>query len=331
MINSNYKIYCFWKVEMIKKFLSRYRINIAVIIFISLFTLLFPYIVTIMNIKKADVRIFKPDMSGKYVTISNGSETVEMDVELYIPLVLYSVMPDNYEEETLKAMTVIIRTYIMHKMDGAAKINAEELGLPYTTYAELEKKWGTKYEEKYNYTMKLIENTNKQILYYEGKPIYPYYHEISAGVTNSGEYGYLQSVESKEDMQAEGYLGVLYFTTENINEKLKSKINVDLTGKNLIDEIKLNMEDNSEYVRSVSIGENVISAEDWQKIFELPSTAFTFEAFSDGYKMVSKGKGCGKGLSIYGAEKMANQGKSYDEIIKYYFTGVEIHKDGELN
>lgn len=315
---------------MIKKILSKYKINIAVVSFVSLFTLLFPYIVTIINMKKADVRIFKPDMIGKYVVISNGSENVEMDIELFVPLVLYSVMPESYEEETKKAMAVIIRTYIIHKMDGAGKISAEELGLPYTTYKELEKKWGTKYEEKYNYTMKLIENTNKQIIYHEGKAIYPYYHEISAGVTNSGEYGYLQSVESKDDMQAEEYLGVLYFTTENINEKLQAKINMDLTGKNLTEEIKLNMEENNEYVRSVSVGETVISAEDWQKIFELPSTAFTFEAFFDGYKMVSKGKGCGKGLSIYGAEKMAEQGKSYNEIIKYYFSGVEIHKDGEI-
>lgn len=315
---------------MIKKNFLKYKVNIAVISFISLFALFFPYIVTIINMKKADVRIFKPEMSGKYVTISNGGEHIEIDIELYIPLVLYSIMPESYEEETLKAMTVIIRTYIIHKMDGAGKINVEELGLPYTTYVELEKKWGTKYEEKYNYTMKLIENTNKQVIYYEGKAIYPYYHEISAGVTNSGEYGYLQSVESKEDMQAEEYLGVLYFTAENMCEKLQSMINTDLTGKNLIEEITLNMEDNNEYVRSISIGETVIGAEDWQKMFELPSTAFTFEPFSDGYKMVSKGKGLGKGLSIYGAEKMAKEGKSYDEIIKYYFTGVEIHMDGEI-
>ena len=59
--------------------------------------------------------------------------------ELFIPLVLYSVMPEGYEEETMKAMVVIIRTYIIHKMDGNETINAETLGLPYTTYVELEK------------------------------------------------------------------------------------------------------------------------------------------------------------------------------------------------
>ncbi|MBQ3583434.1 MAG: SpoIID/LytB domain-containing protein [Lachnospiraceae bacterium] len=314
---------------MIKKILFQYRVNIMAITVLVLFTTLFPYFVTITNLEKADVRIFKPEMSGKTVIISNGSEKMEMDVELFIPLVLYSVMPEGYEEETMKAMVVIIRTYIIHKMDGNETINAETLGLPYTTYVELEKKWGTEYEETYNYTMKLIENTNHQIICYEGNAIYPYYHEISAGVTNAGEYGYLKSVESREDMQAEGYLSVLYFTTDNITQKIKENLNIDLSGKNPAEEIKLNMEENGEYVRSVSVGETVVGAEDWQKMFELPSTAFTFEAFSDGYKMVAKGKGCGKGLSIYGAEQMADDGKSYKEILQYYFSDVEVQKEGE--
>ncbi len=262
-------------------------------------------------------------MMNRYVII-HGDGDNEVDVEMFIPLVLYSIMSENYDTETLKTMAVIIRTYILNRLGDDNTVKAEDLGLPYTTYSELEKKWGSEYEQKYNATMKIIKETNRQIIIYQGEAIYPYYHEISAGKTNTGEYGYIQSVDSPEDVSSPEFENVLYFSADNIMEKLKNKINVDLQGKNLTDEIKINMEENNLYVRSISIGDSVIAVEDWQKMFEIPSAAFTFENFSDGYKITSKGKGCGKGLSIYGAEQMARQGKKYIEILKYYYTGVEI-------
>lgn len=307
---------------------TKSRDNKQLTIFITCivaFTMLFPYTVTSVNLKKSEVKVYEPKLMGKYVVI-HGNEDNKIDVEMFIPLVLYSILPEKYEGETFKTMSVIIRTCIMNKMAERTQINADELGLPYTTYSELEKKWGQQYEEKYNAAMKIIKETNGQVITYEGNVIYPYYHEISAGVTNCGEYGYLQSVESKEDENAEGYENIMYFSADNIIEKLQNTINVDLQGKNLAEEIILNMEQNGSYVRSVSVGDNVIAVEDWQKMYEIPSTAFTFESFSDGYKITSKGKGNGKGLSIYGAQERAKQGKKYIEIIKHYYSGVEVVK-----
>ena len=56
---------------------------------------------------------------------------------------------------------------------------------------------------------------------------------------------------------------------------------------------------------------------------------FTFFSITqDGENVVInvKGYGHGVGMSQYGAEAMAKNGYTYDQIIKHYYTGVEIKK-----
>ena len=43
-------------------------------------------------------------------------------------------------------------------------------------------------------------------------------------------------------------------------------------------------------------------------------------------RIVTKGLGHGYGLSIYGANEMAKEGKTYQEILSYYYSGIEITK-----
>jgi len=37
-----------------------------------------------------------------------------------------------------------------------------------------------------------------------------------------------------------------------------------------------------------------------------------------------KGYGHGIGMSQYGANKMATEGKKYEDILKFYYTGVKV-------
>lgn len=45
---------------------------------------------------------------------------------------------------------------------------------------------------------------------------------------------------------------------------------------------------------------------------------------SDGMKVTVKGKGHGLGLSQYGANIMAKEGKNYKEILDYYYQNINI-------
>lgn len=308
--------------QCMKHILKKYKKNIILIAIISIFIIFFPFIVTICNLDKVDTTIYSPQLYGKSVVINSSGQSI--DVEMFVPLVVYSMMPVDYDKEILKSQIVIIRTYIIYKLGQNNNINADDLALPYTTYSELEKKWGKKYEKNYNYTMKLLTETNCETIYYNNEVICPYYHEISAGVTNTGEYPYLQSVEVDSDKEAEGFMNITYLTLEEMKEKLNKNINEDVNPEDIFDMIKINYEDNGKYVRSVTIGDNTIAAGDFAKDFNLPSTAFNIENFSGGIKITCKGKGDGRGMSISGAVNMAQEGKKYNEILSYFFSDIEI-------
>lgn len=304
------------------RIIKKYKKNIIFITVISLFIIFFPFCVTLCNLDEVNTTIYTPNLYGKSVIIGNTGQS--MDVELFVPLVVYSMIPIDYDKELLKSQMVIIRTYILYKMGEDNSIKAEDLSLPYTTYSELEKTWGKKYEKNYNETMKLLVETNCETMYYNNEIICPYYHEISAGVTNTGEYPYLKSVDVASDKEAEGFMNITYLTLDEMKEKLKDYISNDVTPEDIFGMIKVNYEENGQYVRSVVIGENTMAAGDFARNFNLPSTAFTIENFSEGIKITCKGKGDGRGMSINGALTMAKEGKKYNEILSYFFPDIEI-------
>ena len=46
---------------------------------------------------------------------------------------------------------------------------------------------------------------------------------------------------------------------------------------------------------------------------------------ADTYTFTGTGYGHGVGMSQYGAQAMAKEGYTYDEILQFYFTGVDVY------
>ena len=82
----------------------------------------------------------------------------------------------------------------------------------------------------------------------------------------------------------------------------------------------------SGYVQDVCMQEVCVSGRSIREAFGLRSSSF--EIVRDGKDVVitTKGSGHGIGMSQYGAQGMAQEGKSYREILQYYYQGVEIQK-----
>ena len=80
------------------------------------------------------------------------------------------------------------------------------------------------------------------------------------------------------------------------------------------------------YINSVLDNNNQIV----QNVYSLPSSNFVFDKIYDNNGYLKKivfyggGYGHGVGLSLYGAEKMAEQGKNMEEILQKYYKNVEI-------
>lgn len=92
----------------------------------------------------------------------------------------------------------------------------------------------------------------------------------------------------------------------NIENKNSENLRVSLSGKKLISSSGIS-----------NIGSGSLS-------FISSSGVSSFSSSSIVYNFVGRGNGHGIGMSQYGALKMAEEGYTYEQILKHYFTGVEI-------
>jgi stage II sporulation protein D len=74
----------------------------------------------------------------------------------------------------------------------------------------------------------------------------------------------------------------------------------------------------------VKIDGKTFTGREVREKLKLRSTDFTMMRKGDKVVVNTKGWGHGVGMSQYGANGMAKHGKSYEQIIKYYYQGVSI-------
>ena len=77
-------------------------------------------------------------------------------------------------------------------------------------------------------------------------------------------------------------------------------------------------------VLTITVGGKTIKGTDFRTKLSLASTNFTVSFTSGGFTIETKGKGHGVGMSQYGADFFARQGKSYQEILSHYYPGTVL-------
>ena len=78
-------------------------------------------------------------------------------------------------------------------------------------------------------------------------------------------------------------------------------------------------------VKTIKLGNLELSGVEVRNLLGLRSANFTVDITENNIKFVVKGYGHGVGMSQTGADALAKQGESYENIIKHYYTGVEIN------
>ena len=90
------------------------------------------------------------------------------------------------------------------------------------------------------------------------------------------------------------------------------------------DNIKILNYTDSGRVKTVRFGNTEISGTEVRSMFGLKSTNFSIKIDNDNVIFSVIGYGHGVGMSQTGADSLAKQGKNYVEILKHFYTGVEI-------
>ncbi|MCH1625160.1 stage II sporulation protein D [Fredinandcohnia quinoae] len=266
---------------------------------------------------------------------ANMGNTVDIPLEEYVIGVLASEMPASFELEALKAQALAARTYVVRQM-----LSEQKVGVPkgtnadvtdttshqvYKSKEELKNEMKEDYDWKMEKLIKAVTETKGQILTYDGAPIDASFFSTSNGYTENSEdywknpYPYLKSVPSPWDKNSKEFHGQITMSVKDFEQRLGVKIGDSKEIGKIIERTSSNR------VATVEIGGKTFSGKEIrEKYLDLRSSDFSWERKGDHIIIDTKGYGHGVGMSQYGADGMAKEGKSYKDIVTYYYQGVQI-------
>ena len=257
----------------------------------------------------------------------------EMPIRDYVIGVVSAEMAAEYEIEALKAQAVVAYTYAMYKKehrkgeeydvtDTSAKDQA------FLSVEEARERFGENYQKYNDKISAAVDSVTGKKITYQGKVILACCHSISGGKTESaellwgGSYPYLQPVESAGDLLNPKYLSEVTITKEDFKSAFKEqKIEFTDDTDEWIADINRS---SSGYVLSLKLCGTELKGSSFRSALKLRSSNFDVEVTEDSFKFSVRGYGHGAGMSQYGAQYMAQQGSTYEEILKWYYTGCVV-------
>lgn len=257
-------------------------------------------------------------MSGYFV-----SPDADEQLEEQVVSVLASEIPADYEMECLKAQAIIVRTNLCRE-DGENETGWDETAM--------QQAWGEDYEKNLGKIRTAAAETEGMVLTFEGELIQAAYHTAAnaetrdaADVPGQEAYTYLQSVDSPDDILADGFLYVGYMEKTALAEVIAGLFPDETIDPELLpDTLQGTERDDADYVTRVQYGSTVVNGEAVRSALGLSSACFYFSELEGKIRIVTKGIGHGLGFSQYGAQQLALKGYSCAELLHYYYTDVEI-------
>lgn len=253
--------------------------------------------------------------------------TREADMEDYLPIIVAMQTPWDYSKEAIQAQSIVARTNLYLETE-----ENQDNGMKKQAAQFLEKqKPKQEFLDELQKFQEAVKETEGEVLIYQGKVREVPFHRISAAVTRDGkevlgeEYTYLPSVQTSQDMDSEEFLNGFYFTKEELEKKLKEKYSGFSWADGEMDtQLEVQKIDSTGYVLEFRIGNEVFMGEEIRKHLGLTSSCFQAQVLGEEIRFLCKGVGHGIGLSQYTSEKMAKEGKSYEEILSYFFPDMQL-------
>jgi stage II sporulation protein D len=268
-----------------------------------------------------------------YRTKENKVE--KLPLEEYLIGVVAAEMPPEFEMEALKAQAITARTYLIRRIvekdfsdvPTGAWVNDSIQHQVYLDDETLREQWGALYEENRAKIARSVKETEGLILTYQNQPINATFFSTSNGYTeNAEEYWqteipYLRSVPSPWDLSSPRYKETIRMPIETFEQKLGVKVSNLGDAQNWS---KVIDRTTGKRINRIIIGNKTFTGREVREKLELNSSSFTWQRDKDQLLITTYGYGHGVGMSQWGADGMAKEGKKAVEILKYYYQGVEL-------
>lgn len=270
------------------------------------------------------------------VYISKEQKTEEMDFRDYIIGVVAAEMPAVFHSEALSALTCAAATLARKSMENGGDQSLEGAVIStdsakhqaYMSVDEMKEKWGKDFELYYKKLCNAVDKAIDYSVTYEDELIIAAYHAISPGQTEAAgniwgkDVPYLISASSDGDKICDKYISEKTVSFEEFKEITEKDGAVLSQDKSQWFDAGIYTEAGT--LEKIKIGGKYFTGAQIRKMFSLRSAAVKIGINSDGVVLLVKGYGHGVGLSQYGADYLAKQGYTWQEILKHYYNGVEI-------
>lgn len=275
--------------------------------------------------------------AGVPLRVLLGDTVIDTNMSDYLYSVVAAEMPASFELEALKAQTVAARTYTYVKMAVTTPHHPDAdvcdditCCQAYILPEQAAENWGdgaAYYESKLR---DAVAATDGLVALYDNQPIDAVFHSSSPGATVDAvnvwgsDIPYLKSVSSPEGSEVPNYEHDVIFTPEEMRAAaLAVYPDMNLTGSPETWFTNWHLM-TSGTVDQMTLGGVPLRGTQVRSLFGLRSATFTIEADSEQIIFHVRGYGHGVGMSQYGANALARQGKTFDEIICWYYTGVDV-------
>lgn len=302
--------------------------------------LLLPYVMTIFFHGADEKENVQKEIYVKVMRESGEAEKdenviVEVPWEEYLAGMLALEIPKNSEPEFVKAQTVLTRTKLYQQVEeGKEPVFTERI----LSADELGKKWdGKGYEEYLKCLETAISDTENQVLFYGETYAWTPFHKSSNGMTrnaqevfDSSDYPYLASRECPLDKEAEDEMEIMSYEYQEVQAECQPfLVAVDAEEsekKYQFEDFEILSYDSAGYVKEMRIGETICTGDQFRDALSLPSSCFSLQDHEGKLKVTTTGNGHGLGMSQWTANAMAKEGKTYEEILQFFFEGTELRE-----
>ena len=258
-------------------------------------------------------------------------ETREMNLESYLRGVLAGEMKNDWPLEALKAQAILARTFVLKFCsEKESKYHGADIS---TDIEEAQAYDATGINDRIE---QAVRQTRGQVLSYRGELPYAWFHAHSGGVTERAaeglhyekeEPGYTKAVQGRESSRApdDAREWTAEFSEKEFLEGLKK---AGLKGVEKLESVEIGKKGESGRAVTLRVNGEDVSAPELRLALDsakMRSTLITDIRLREGQvEMEGKGYGHGVGMPQWGAYGMAEEGKTAEEIVRYYFHDVTV-------
>ncbi len=280
---------------------------------------------------------FRGDL--EFRAASDGMAVInQLPLEEYLYSVVPSEMPSYWPEEALKAQAVVARSYAMAQMSAGA----------YSAYgfdvlANQQSQVYRGCDEENQKAKAVVDETRGQALTCRGTVITAFFHSSSGGYIENSEDVWKDPLEYIKVKPDPADINEKYYNWEKSYDQAQLVAQLNQKGYKfglISDIVEIARTSSGARVKKVAVtgldsggqpaSVEICNADSVRSAFGLNSSLFEMEVEKAGQDSLSRivfrgsGWGHGLGMSQYGALGMAREGYNYQDILKYYYTDVDI-------